>query len=156
LKKLAAELGTEGESKPSSRKIGGLATPKTSPKAGYKRPSSDEEPLTPTPRRTKRRAAQNVKYDVDFYVDSDEEDEFPPNLGSHDDSSEDEYSPFEPIVQSEDEKEVGEIKREATSGSEQGIAEKVEKDGRVSNEIKALGRELQDRTQSPVKSEVLE
>ena len=161
MKKLAAELNTKGESETSSSKAGGLATPKTSPKTAFKRPSSDEEPPTPTPRRTKRRAAQNVKYEVENWsVDTDEEVEFSPVLhgrdDSSDDSSEDEYTPAEPIVQVEVGKGVGKIKREATSRPEQGIAEEVGQNGRVSNEIKALGRELQDRTQSPVKPEVVE
>jgi hypothetical protein len=165
LRKLAAEYDNSGGNhksggnrSPSTAGNGGLATPKTSPKTTFKRPSSDEEPPTPTPRRPKRLAAQKMKPEVESPGETEEE--FPPMHMPYgnDDSTDDEYRPvaFMQTEHAEVSKGVGEVKGEATSVSAgQGIAEEVGPNGRVSNEIKALGKELQERTQSPVKHEVV-
>jgi hypothetical protein len=161
LKKLAAEYDSSGGNHKTggsrAARNGGLATPKTSPKTAFKRPLSDEGPPTPTPRKPKRRAAQKIKPQVEILRET--EDEFPPMLYGEDDSSSDGCRPLE-FMQTENaevSKGMEEVKREATSPSaESGIAEEVGQNGRVSNEIKALGKELQERTQSPVKNEVVE
>jgi hypothetical protein len=136
LKKLAAEYENSGGMKTPTAKNGGLVTPSSSPKTGVKRLSSAPEPLAT--RRTKRRATQNVKYELESSGESEED--FP----SGDDSSEDEYVPEE-LMQAGPE--MNDVKEEMTPEME-------ENGDRVSSEIKALGKELQERTTSPVKVEV--
>lgn len=135
---MAAEIEAGRVPAARSTKKGGLATPSSSPKTHVKRPSPDVKP--PARLRPKRRAAQNVKYEVESSGETD--DELMKGF-----SSDDEYKPAELIkagVEQDDK-----VKEEMTPEMED-----IENGDRVSSEIKALGRELQVRTTTPVKVEI--